>query len=105
LKNGTYQYQENGKVYNSGNWDYKDNGWLQISFYKWKDIPSFNLRDCKNSCLAIVTYDNGKLVFQPDDDSSILENKKFSIRTLCLRWCSALCRCCVLLTNNCSVSK
>lgn len=63
VKNGTYEYHDKGKIFNSGNWDYKDKGWLQISFHKWKDLPSFDLRSCKRNCLAIVTYDNGKLVF------------------------------------------
>jgi hypothetical protein len=68
-ENNTYEYVANGKVFNSGNWDFENNGWLQISFHKWKDLPSFELHGCKTTCLVIVTYDDGELIFQPDDAS------------------------------------
>jgi hypothetical protein len=69
-ENGDYQYVENGKVFNTGTWGYQNKGWLQISFHKWKDLPNYSLLDCHKSCEAIITYDGGDLIFQPDDHTT-----------------------------------
>jgi hypothetical protein len=68
LKNDyTYQYFNNGKLYNAGTWDYENKGWLKIAFKSWKDLPPFDLLNWEKECFAIVTYDDGELIFQPDD--------------------------------------
>ena len=67
--NYTYQYLKNGELFNAGTWDDKNEGWSKINFKGWKDLPSFDLLNCKTECFAIVIYDGGELIFQPDDHS------------------------------------
>lgn len=66
-KDGFYEYADNGKIFNTGKWQYKDEGWIMIDFYDWRDLPDFNLIGCKKYCYARIIYDSGELMFKSDN--------------------------------------